>query len=219
MIDLPDRRIAIMTPPKCATHSLHAVFCAPPWCGRTIVGPTVSDPQKLDRHVRWWPNELAGYRKLVVVRHLLDRLVSLFLHFVRFEAAEGRGTPCFRDFCRWVVGPERPEAFAPQVIYQWDLSKWLEGVEWDGVLRVESLDEDLRREGLAVGSLPCENASYRVRPWREFFDAAVLDEVAEWAREDCVRYGCFAPGCWPRSTRGCSLGNRLGGQVLPVPLE
>jgi hypothetical protein len=177
-----------MTPPKCATHTLHAVFCAPPWCGRTIVGPTAADPQKLDRHVRTWPNELLGYRKLVAVRHPLDRLVSLFLHFVRFEAAEGRGTPCFANFCRWVVGPERPAAFAPQVIYQWNLSKWLEGVEWDGVLRVESLDEDLWREGLAIESLPCENASYRVRSWQEFYDDELLDLVQPWAMTDCERF-------------------------------
>jgi hypothetical protein len=189
VIDLPDRRIAIMTPPKCATHSLHAVFCAPPWCGRTIVGPTVSDPSKLDRHVRQWPNELAGYRKLVVVRNPLDRLVSLFLHFVRFEAAEGRGTPCFADFCRWVVGPDRPAAFAPQVIYQWNLSRWLKGVEWDGVLKVESLAHDLQREGLALASLPRENASYRVRPWQKFYDAELSRVVREWATGDCKRLG------------------------------
>ena len=188
MIDLSDRRIGIMTPPKCATHTLHAVFCAPPWRGRTIVGPTVSDPSKLDRHVRQWPNELAGYRKLVVVRHPLDRLVSLFLHFVRFEAAQGRGTPCFTDFCRWVVGPDRPPGFSPQVIYQWNLSKWLEGVEWDGLLRVESLAQDLRRHGLAVESLPCENASYRVRPWRDFFDAELLKVVREWAVTECEQF-------------------------------
>jgi hypothetical protein len=189
VIELPDRRIAIMTPPKCATHTLHAVFCAPPWCGRSIVGPTVSDPQKLDRHVRQWPNELVGYRKLVVVRHPLDRLVSLFLHFVRFEAAEGRGTPCFADFGRWVVGPERPDAFAPQLIYQWNLSKWLEGVEWDGVVNVESLADDLRREGLVVESLPCENASYRVRPWHDFYMPDLLELVRPWAQTDCEQFG------------------------------
>jgi hypothetical protein len=141
-----------------------------------------------------WPNELAGYRKLVVVRHPLDRLVSLFLHFVRFEAAEGRGTPSFDTFCRWVVGPERPAAFAPQVIYQWNLCQWLEGVEWDGVLRVESLGEDLRREGLAVGSLPCENASYRVRPWQAFFDADLLHVVGKWARADGEKFQFKWPG-------------------------
>ena len=88
-----------------------------------IVGPTISEPRKLDRHVRVWHNELDGHRKLVVVRHPLDRLVSLFLHFVRFEAAEGRGTPNFRTFSHWVVGPRPPE-FMPQLIYQWNLVRW-----------------------------------------------------------------------------------------------
>lgn len=193
MIDLPDRRIGILTPPKCATHSLHAVFSAPPWRGHTIVGPTIADRRLLDRHVRTWPNELDGHRKLVVVRHPLDRLVSLFLHFVRFEAAEGRGTPSFNNFCRWVVGPDRPPGFAPQLLYQWNLCQWLEGVAYDGVLKVESLAEDLRGEGLAVESLPRENTSFRSRPWRAFYCAELLDLVRPWATPDCEQFGY----AWP----------------------
>jgi hypothetical protein len=77
------------------------VLCSPQWGGRTIVGPTISDPAKLDRHVPVWPNDLESFWRLVVVRHPLDRLMSLFLHFGCFEAAEGRGTPCFADFAAW----------------------------------------------------------------------------------------------------------------------
>ena len=188
MIDLPEQRVAIMTPPKCGTHTLHAVFCAPPWNGQTIVGPTVSDPQKLDRHVRVWPNDLESYRRLVVVRHPLDRLVSLYLHFARFEAAEGRGTPNFADFCRWVVGTERPPGFCGQLFYHWNLSRWLEGVSWDGLVKVENLAGDLVREGLAVESLPREYASFRTRPWRAFYTAELLEHVRPWATPDCERF-------------------------------
>ena len=188
MIDLHTLRIGIMTPPKCGTHTLHAVFCSPPWCGHAVVGPTISDPAKLDRHVRVWPNELDGYRKLVVVRHPLDRLVSLFLHFVRFEAAEGRGTPSFRTFCRWVVGPRPPE-FGPQLLYRWNLCQWLEGAKWDAVLKVESLQADLAREGLAVESLPRENTSFRSRPWQAFYDVELFELTRPWAEPDCERFG------------------------------
>jgi hypothetical protein len=178
-----------VSPPKCGTHTLHAVLCAAPWNGQTVVGPTQSNPEKLDRHVRTWPNEVIGHRKLVAVRYPLDRLVSLFLHFVRFEAAHGRGTPSFEDFCGWVVGPGRPVTFAPQLLYQWNLTQWLDRAGWDGLLKVDHLRDDLHRVGLPVGDLPRENASYRARPWQEFYNAQLLELVSPWALPDCERFG------------------------------
>jgi hypothetical protein len=100
-----------------------------------------------------------------------------------------RGTPYFEDFCQWVAGPGRPATFAPQILYQWNLTQWLDRTQWDGLLKVERLRDDLHRAGLEVGDLPRENASYRVRPWQDFYTVELLELVKSWASPDCERFG------------------------------
>ena len=181
---------AIMTPPKCATHTLHDALCAPPHCGQSVVGPVAGNQDLLDRHVRSWPNEVVGFRRVVVVRHPLDRLVSLYLHLARWDAAFGRATPAFWFFAQQVGRRELSDPF-----YAWSVSQWLAGVEFEAVLRVESLASGLSNLGLGVDRLPLRNASYHVRPWRQFYDPSLLEAVSGWAKPDCDRFGYE----WPHS--------------------
>ena len=176
----------ITTPPKTASDTLHRVFCSgSPWNGLAVVGEH-SQPRNIDKHYPCVPNEARSFRKLLCVRHPLDRLVSLWHHRCRLHAWEGQATESFNRFCELLVGGE--------------LKTWLwrttiaELVPWepDGLLRCESLAMDLDREGLNVREVPRHNTSFR-RPWQEYYTPTLLDLIRPWATADCERFGYELP--------------------------
>jgi hypothetical protein len=182
MILLFQSQIAIMTPPKCATNTLHAALCQPPHHGAALIGP--AEPSTNSRHCRVWPAEADPCRKYVVVRNPADRLVSLYLHYARQQSGLGRAVECFAEFAARVGSGNEP---AP--LYGWNLSTWLEGVPFDGVLRVESLLSDLQATGLAVDRLPLLNRSFRHQDYAAFYTPEILTTVERWARPDIERFG------------------------------
>lgn len=58
----------------------------------------------------------------------------------------------------------------------------------DGVLKCESLADDLAGVGLRVDETPRHNTSFR-RAWQEYFDADLLETAKPWAKPDCERFG------------------------------
>lgn len=182
MIVFADRKIAIMTPPKCATSSLHTVFCTPPFDGMVYVGPSPTGPGIWDRHIAHWPNETASYRRLVVTRDPLDRLVSLYLFWARSMAGRGNATPSFERFVDLVL----EEKIAP--LYRLNLSRWIGECHYHATLRLESLNADLEREGLLVSALPKLDRSYRGISSLEFYQDDLLERVKEWAMPDCDQF-------------------------------
>lgn len=188
MIVLHGLKIAIMTPPKCATNSLHAALRQPPLSGETFVGP--SPGGGWNRHYNVWPSEVLRYRKLVVTRAPKARLVSMYLHLCSRCAGRGLPSLSFRDYVSEMLKPEPyfgPEFSIP--LYSWNLSRWFRDVVFDATVRVESLVDDLNREGVVVrGELPRLNVSYRGQDVAEFYTAEILSLVEPWLAEDRDRF-------------------------------
>ena len=190
MLLLHDQKLAIMTPPKCATNSLHAGLRCPPWNGETFVGPSPTVESGCDRHINAWPHEAKRYKKLVVVRDPLTRLVSLYLHWANRLAGYGRAAASFGDFVGLVVaGGGFGEGMATPM-YAWNLSRWLADVESDGVLRAETLMADLAAHGIErQHELPRLNQSYRGQDYGAFYTPELLERAQPWALPDCDRFG------------------------------
>ena len=106
MIVFLDRRIAIVTPPKTASDTLHRVLCSPPFDGLAIVGR--SRTGELDKHLSELPAECLGFRVLATVRNPHDRLVSLYHQFQRHETYWGRAGVAFWDFAHRVGRVDEP---------------------------------------------------------------------------------------------------------------
>lgn len=121
-------------------------------------------------------------RRFVVVRDPYARLVSLYLHFARWQASIGMGSPHFGGFARQAVeGKLEP-------FYGWQLSQWLAHAGDAEVLRVESLVEDLHGLGIDA-ELPRVNVSFYRRPWQDFYTPELVELVSPWAAPDCERWG------------------------------
>lgn len=194
MIILPNQRIAIMTPPKCGTNTLHNILGNDRWRGLCYVGPTPISPASYDRHVNKWPNEVLRFRKLVVVRHPLIRLVSMYLHLTVRRGGGGEAVPAFSDYAALVAAGGTVAPFS-DALYTWNLNKWLMGVPADNILHTEHLMEELHVEGLAVERMPRDGRSYKAKPYHEFYTDETLAVVAPWAAPDCAAYGYT----WPTS--------------------
>jgi hypothetical protein len=181
MILLIDHRTVILTPPKTASDTLHRVFCSgPPWNGLAVVGPHHG---VVDKHYPHVPNEAFGFRVLLTVRNPFDRLVSLWHHRCRLASYDGQGSPSFEEFAKSVVARQ-----AGCWLWETTISELIGEQRIDGLLRCESLADDLATAGLAVALLPRWNESYR-RPWRQYYTVRLLGAVESWASEDCRRFG------------------------------
>lgn len=181
MILLLDRRIVIITPPKTASDSLHHLFCAcPPWNGQCLIG---RHHGVIDKHFPEVPLEADGFKVLLTVRNPYDRLVSLWLHKARLERYHGDGGESFAHFCGRLVRGE-----VQSWLWKTTIGELVGAQKIDGVLHVESLAEDLGKQGLAVESLPRRNCEWR-KPWAEYYTPELLEQVKPWAAEDAEKWG------------------------------
>lgn len=194
MIVLPGRHIAIMTPPKCGTNTLHTALRQPPfngesYCGASPLSLYASDSlpvglaKNFSRHINYWPSEVRGFRKLAVVRKPDTRLVSMYLHLCSRLSAVGSEAPSFSEYVETVA-----DGRETRTLYSWNLSRWLEGVEADGWLRLESLQEDLLAEGVDVKTMMPINVSVRAQPYADFYTDKLRAMIEAWAAPDRERW-------------------------------
>lgn len=184
MILLHDQKIAIMTLPKCATNTLHAALRRKKWNGETYVGYSTLGSNTYDRHVNIWPHEVRRYKKVITVRNPYNRLVSLYLHYATRETGHGRKSPNFTKFVEDVAG----DSTDLEKWYKWNLTQWLDNVEYDHLLKTETLKQDLEDIGLIVKNLPFLNKNYRAQMYKDFFTPELMQTIFPWTNPDCQNF-------------------------------
>lgn len=187
MIVLKHINAIILTPPKTASSALTALCCEER-NGIQVCGETDGC---YDHHVTKNPPAFDSFTKHVVVRHPLDRLVSLWLHLVRWNARHGHGCCDFKVFAERVCDGEVENQ---HWIYHRTITQYLDygGVKIDGFLRFETLIPDLEKlTGWKVERLPDISSQVSSRlPWREYYDEGLTAKVVDnWAGPDMKRFG------------------------------
>lgn len=185
MIILPWLDTLIITPPKTASRALIDGLCrgGP---GILCVGMAMAG-RGVDHHNVEIPFTYARYRILAIVRHPLDRLVSLYHHRAADDAYWGRESPSFATTLQRTVQGEEPDAF-----YRWTLCQHLEGVADFTPVRFENLVQDLAAVGVSLPELPRVGAHHR-RPWPEYFTPELTATAQAWAAPDADRFGYELP--------------------------
>ena len=179
MILFPDRKLLILTPPKTASESLHQTLCRPPWDGYHGVGPDRLSYTGYSHTACVRPDMAHAWRVLGTVRHPLDRLVSLYHHYQRGRAYQGRAGMAFRRFVRAVCsGSQSLPAW-----FRLTAAEHLAACAIDGVLHTERLPVDLEAEGFPAVMLQRVNPSFR-RAWRDYYDDQTLVLARRWGRRD-----------------------------------
>lgn len=102
MIVLPELELILVTPPKTASTSLHALLCREPWRGIYVIGPT--DPSvHVNQHSTHFPPQFGLYPIAAVVRQPLARLASLWVFMTEEQRFYRRPEISFAAYVRLVV--------------------------------------------------------------------------------------------------------------------
>lgn len=180
MIILHRYRAAILTPPKCASTSLHVALCRPPHDGSWICG---TDPRwgEVDKHCL--SPIPAGYAVHAIVRHPASRVVSLYHDWCRVRAYYGQATGDFEQ--RVLCLPHWEGEF-----WFWNagLTEILSAAPPHTVHHVESIGTLWDALGIPPVELPRENASWS-RPWLEYYTPETFAHVREIYAADFAAYG------------------------------
>jgi hypothetical protein len=162
--------------------SLHVALCGgncPIW----VNGPACQrgiDPLTHDTAVV--PLEFTEFKKYVIVRHPLERLVSLWRHVQEWTPRLMEADLTFPQFVQNATDP--PEGYYRP--WHCTISELLGDIEAEPV-RYEGLADNLARQvGIHV-LLPHINKSNH-GPCSEYYDAQTLETALTWARPDLERF-------------------------------
>lgn len=195
MILFNDLRLALVTPPKCASTTLHDAVRHLPTELRAwaVLGPSLDG--RIDHHTREIPPGCSDYKIVAVVRHPLCRLVSLYHHHCTWQSCRGQASPSLPRFSALVARQRMGDVF-----YDANLHRWLAGLNVAHLLHVENLDAELRAIGLPFPKLAKANASHRV-PWPSYFSRhpGLLETIKPWAEPDFTLGGYTWPPTAPPS--------------------
>ncbi|SDF93345.1 sulfotransferase family 2 domain-containing protein [Alloyangia pacifica] len=141
------------------------------------------------------PEEIAGMRRVALVRNPWDRMVSYY-HWLQAQAFDHPAVGLARqlDFASFVLHPQTTQSLRawPSARYLRDARGADRGDIW---LRLEHLEEDLPPLEAHLGfrlALGHENRSERQGDYRAYYNESVSRHVAEICAEDIGRFGyCF----------------------------
>ncbi|WP_425099513.1 sulfotransferase family 2 domain-containing protein [Tropicibacter sp. S64] len=137
------------------------------------------------------PEEIAAMRVVTLVRNPWDRMVSYY-HWLGQQVFDHEAVRLARtlDFAAFLHHPHTARS-----ISGWPVRRYLTdatGREHKALcLRLEHLEADAEPLWAHLGfrlEIPHENLSLR-RPYREYYDAALRDHVADLCAEDVARFG------------------------------
>ncbi|WP_226623470.1 sulfotransferase family 2 domain-containing protein [Alloyangia pacifica] len=138
------------------------------------------------------PGEIAGMRRVALVRNPWDRMVSYY-HWLRVQSFDHPAVRLSQalDFAPFVLHPQTTASLSawPSSRYLSDVSGADRGDIW---LRLEHLSEDLAPFEAHLGfrlEVGHENASERRRDYRGYYNARTVDHVARICAEDIWRFG------------------------------
>lgn len=184
MIVLEDRELVIITPPHTGSRHLHKTLCSPAWGGIYVAGPA-PDGISFDQHVARVPEEWRTFRTALVVRNPRTRLMGLFRHHNWWQQTKGLPDMRWADFIHFVA---RDDAGAVSWMYRFTISRLIQNLQFDSLIRFESLADDV---STLVGS------DVKISPQYQYDDGTasplwtrdLLDVAGQWLAEDCDRFG------------------------------
>lgn len=190
MILLYSKETAIITLPKTGSTSLFETLCRPPYYGVFCIGPSGDDPNYYDHHSVILPQAAFKWKVIVVVRHPLQRFVSLWGHLAKERVTQMLDAPSINDFVNIIANNSHPFYF-----YQWNQSKILEQVNYEyTIVKTETLEDQLlelnvldRRGDLM--NLNTFNINQRTLPYNQILSEYMIEKLRWWWEPDDLKFG------------------------------
>lgn len=189
MILLYSKQTAIVTLPKTGSTSLFQTLCKPPYYGTFCIGPSGDDPNYYDHHSVILPQAGFKWKVLVVVRHPLQRLVSLWGHLAKEKVLNMQNPPTLQNFVDAITDNKHSFYF-----YQWNQSKILEKVDYEySIIKTETMEEQLLDLGILnykgeLLNLNTFNMGQKSKSYTEVLSVDMIEKLKEWWEPDCVNF-------------------------------
>ena len=164
MIALPDKKLLILTPPKCGSTSLHALLCQQE-NSVFIIGPQLDG--RIDKHTSRIPFDFRNYKRYIVVRDPYTRFLSLYKHHLLFNDYEP-----IDDFIKNYY----KNSFNQNITsaYKIKCNYW----------KLENLPQCLEEVGIGHNMLLLNESEIE----SEDLTAKHKAEIANWAKPDCESF-------------------------------
>ena len=175
-------KFVYIDPPKTASMTLDSLF------SRNFIGRIVPPPNsKNKKHGRIIPEHAKNYLKIVSVRNPIDRIISYYYDYTRKKTR-----PIFQSFEEFLDYSIRvnnlPNIFDDQIYIHYCLTKYIEPIGYDIVLKVENLEKDFNSLPFVKTFIPIPmknkgnyNSSIDITKY--------LDKIYLWAGEDFKVFG------------------------------
>ncbi len=186
MFILPDRNVCLITPPRTASRAVHFALTELPGLRAIWVEGPEPDVSMITHHTTIVPRSFHDYRRFVVVRHPIDRLLSLWKFATSGELHQLRET--WEEFARATVSPPVDRCWA----WYWPISRIVEGLS-ASPLRFEQLARDLASLIGQEVSLPKIGELPGIA-WQAALGSlppSVQSGLQEWCRADCDLFNYF----------------------------
>lgn len=191
MIVFRDKKVCIVTPPKCGTTSLHHVMCPP---GHFCEGPQLDNV--VGKHTWVLPffvrSNIEDFTILIATRHPYRRLLSLYGHYKSWWE---QPDTTFEDFIFNVVIPNRCQFLSTPV------SSWVfrfqevnPGVKWHPY-QLEQTEWVQKKYGLEEFKVPHIYKSKHNGPEDEYTEET-LAFARRWGRYDFKFFGYDQEPWW-----------------------
>lgn len=187
MILFYDKEIAIITPPKTASTTLLHHLCRYPYNGIFCVGP--SGPKEdfyIDHHSNICPQAGFIWNRIAIVRHPLQRLISLWGHLAKEQLMNLKQPVMIDEFVDIIAGKKHPFYF-----YQWNLDQILENYDYS-IVHVENIQQELVELDIIKydTELPQRNSfnGSSSPDYREVLNTEQIEKLRWWWEPDAIRF-------------------------------
>jgi len=186
MILLYNKQTAIITPPKTASTTLLTTLCYHPYYGILCVGP--SQDNYYDQHSIVTPPAPFEWKKIAIVRHPLQRFVSLWGHLAREQVAKFEPVTPIGEFVSIIANKLHPFYF-----YQSNQNDIL-GSENYYYVRVENLVpelvqyEILKEDTVSLPQINTFGYESSTPDFKEILSDKMIEDLRWWWEPDSIRF-------------------------------
>jgi len=175
MILLPDKKILLITPPRCGSTSLHYALCEQ-GNGVYVMGPQLDAARHIEKHTFALPHQAIHYKKYIVVRNPYDRITSFYAHYSKYTDKP----LTFAEYIETRVIPHKDVDCYP-------ISSAIDRMDYyyiDRHLKIEDINTGLKNIGIDI-NIPKLNSSNKP-PLHWTPDLRFL--IKTWGSNDFVRF-------------------------------
>jgi hypothetical protein len=186
MILFYEKEIAIITPPKTASSSLLYTLCAHPYYGILCIGPS-DNGEYYDQHSIITPPAPFIWKKVAIVRHPLQRFVSLWGHLAREQVLNFQKITSIEEFV-YIIS-NRLHLF---YFYQHNQDTILGKDEYTYV-HIENLKEELNNlEIIDQNTVLPQINTFRYKnstpDYKDILSQTMIDQLEWWWKPDSERF-------------------------------